>query len=633
MFKTAYETAVNKATSSTLPEADIAACFSICDMICPTVKHKEPEVKTTNEIIAPIRKRFNDKRPQVKYLTLQLVDIIIKNCNEVGFAAIFATNFVAEIAESVNGLNRIGTDGHYISKVLELVGLWNESFKNIDNNTPNRPTWLANLKTAYGYLENNGYVFREVKKEDLISHRYKPVIQLNEQTKALYMAQKDLNNMSDEQVIKLIADKEKEEKEKKEREMEEQKLIQQEEEDLARVLELSKIEAGVGPSITSGYPNLETLNIDNEPVNQNFADQNQVGADKQVEPTETITLIDEVSIPLHGYEHDDQNLMTNITQNENNARDKIKIYGSDSSEYLTEEDELFLKNFNKSIEMLNLRIKSVTQRNRSIYTDPTSQQLIASIMSKHSKLHEIMANIDGQRQHYEQFQNTLTEIGHARTAIDEMRLEKVREEEMIKQQEEERKKAEMQAKLEYLRQNKQRIVDRKREQAINNYKQMMFPSYGGNQAGVNVMMGQTPQHYQQVPSQIYDQSQLQQVQPQQLQLQNQIASQPTPNFQTSLPQNTPYPANAPTPSQFSTFSGEDSVYQPGSVRINPNSGNTAQMYQAYPQNQAYVSQEPNPQYLGQQVNGMASGQNFSENGSSQEKFVDANDDDALIKFD
>merc|ERR1712228_498517 len=99
MFKSNYEIAVNNATKSTLADQDWQLSLHVIDLINNKTHKDSP--KTPSAVLEPIKKRFNDKRTQVKFLTIQLIDIIVKNCNEIGFNAIFGSEFVNEIAISI----------------------------------------------------------------------------------------------------------------------------------------------------------------------------------------------------------------------------------------------------------------------------------------------------------------------------------------------------------------------------------------------------------------------------------------------------------------------------------------------------------------------------------------------------
>ena len=87
------------------------------------------------------------------------------------------------------------------------------------------------------------------------------------------------------------------------------------------------------------------------------------------------------------------------------------------SDFLTEEDEVFVRNYNKSLDILQLRINSCNQRGRLIQQDATAQQLFLTVTQQHERLLTIMASLDAQRQHYENFNDKLKDMKDVREAI------------------------------------------------------------------------------------------------------------------------------------------------------------------------------------------------------------------------
>merc|ERR1739848_882325 len=146
----------------------------------------------------------------------------------------------------------------------------------------------------------------------------------------------------------------------------------------------------------------------------------------------------EVTLETGVYEIEDSGLIEGVLSG---TMEDINIQDT-GSDFLSDEDEVFVRNFSKSIDILQLRMQSCASRNRNILQDATAQQLFTTITQQHDRLLQIMANLDGQRQHYENFNDKLKDIRDAREAVDTMREEiRIQEEQRRKEEEAMRKQA------------------------------------------------------------------------------------------------------------------------------------------------------------------------------------------------
>jgi len=278
MFKSIYDKAVDKATASTLSEQDWQLSIVVLDLINNNSKEGP---KTAQDILSPIKRRFADKRMQVKYLSLNLIDTVVKNCGDKGFNAIFGTDFVSEICASLSEYK----DLNYQKKVLELMSLWHLSFINIKR--PFAPSWLIKLVKNYNILSECGYSFPEISKNEIISHNYGPKDIPNTATNTnLNAAATELlsqqENMTEEEIMKAIEKSEIEDQRSKNKKYQENQIIKKEEDDLELALKLSlqdnksQTKGIIKNNKTQGfsYPDISSLNLNDNSDSTKFIQTN-----------------------------------------------------------------------------------------------------------------------------------------------------------------------------------------------------------------------------------------------------------------------------------------------------------------------------------------------------------------------
>lgn len=133
----------------------------------------------------------------------------------------------------------------------------------------------------------------------------------------------------------------------------------------------------------------------------------------------------------------------------------------------TEEDpDQFLHALNSSVEIFVNRMRSNSQRGRSIATDSSVQSLFNVISNMHPQLMKYIQGQEDLRAHYESLQDKLAQLRDAREALDALR-EDHREKRRREMEELERQRQiQMAHKLEIMRQKKHEYLEMQRQLAL-----------------------------------------------------------------------------------------------------------------------------------------------------------------------
>lgn len=107
---------VEEATSEALDEPDWALNLEICDMI-------NTERVNSVELIRGIKKRIMLKNPRVQYLSLVLLETVVKNC-EKAFSEIAAERVLDEMVKLIDDPQTVVNNRN---KALVLIEAWGES--------------------------------------------------------------------------------------------------------------------------------------------------------------------------------------------------------------------------------------------------------------------------------------------------------------------------------------------------------------------------------------------------------------------------------------------------------------------------------------------------------------------------
>merc|ERR1711988_29614 len=356
--------------------------------------------------------------------------------------------------------------------------------------------------------------------------------------------------------------------------MGEKQLAKQEEDELKMALQLSLQEAENKNALTTNFPDVpksvlfdEQKQVEEKQPAFQYPDLDSLEISPPVDEispgSNVVKEETEVSLPLGEWCLKNEDIMTNVVKPD--AKVSYKILDAGLEDFLTPENETFVRNFSKSIDILNLRLQTCRARGKDILQDATAQHTFATISSQHNKLLEILADLDGQRQHFEKFQDDLRQVKETREAIDTMQEEIKREEERRRLEEEERRKEIMKAKLDALRASKEQWM---KQQGYGNQSMPMSNGYApvvtqnnGYQQVQEPVRFQYPPHHEPQHGYNYPPPQTQQP-PQQPQFNNQYNQQPNVHYpqyqaQQHYPQNTyhPPPDQFPTENQANPSTG------------------------------------------------------------------------------
>lgn len=667
LFKSVYQKSVDAATSSQLVQQDWTMSLELCDLINNESDPKSP--KTNQELLTPIRKRFNDKRNQVKFITLEVIDIVMKNCGKRAHEAIFEGDFVEEMLRSLTEVK----DHNFRQKLLEMIHLWQVSFESIEF-----PTFYILATRMFNHVKNEGYALPEIDQAEVIVIPGKPVAksasatsynQSNQQPSGQYPSGQPNNNQQlskqedDELALALKLSMQEQENQPKQRTSTQVKL-----EDLP-----------AAPVEQNAYPDLAFLDLNSDqpknpsthssrPESVNFESRTDKFIESpgnfnppgynSIQETDNSEKLTSITLEPGSYEVDHPEIVKNVISGE---FDSIQMLDP-GNEFLTEEDEVFVRNYNKSLDILQLRINSCHQRGRLIQQDATAQQLFTTVTQQHEKLLTIMAIIDAQRQHFENFNDKLKDMKDVREAIVDTREQIRIQEETRRQEEEQQRKVAMQMKLEKLRQDKdmwmqqQRIHAMARMQGYNNphiqqqqlgFMQNGYPQQLANGYQMNNQLDQTHlPETQQINQKQAPQKQVsqQQVPQQHMPHQQMLQPQEIAATQQQIPQQQTIPPPSSQNAQFNNNSYQQlpQFYQqqgppPPQMENQPPTAPTPVPYAPMP-TPPYNQQmyPPQPQQF-MQFQDPGQQQPIQRQPVQQQpvepQFVSETDDDALIKFD
>lgn len=131
---------VEEATSEALDEPDWATNLDLCDM----VNH---EKVNSVELIRGIKKRIQLKNPRVQYLTLVLLETVVKNC-EKAFSEVAAERVLDEMVKMIDDPQTVVNNRN---KALILIEAWGES--------ANELRYLPVYEETYKSLRSRGIRF------------------------------------------------------------------------------------------------------------------------------------------------------------------------------------------------------------------------------------------------------------------------------------------------------------------------------------------------------------------------------------------------------------------------------------------------------------------------------------------
>ncbi|KAH3861980.1 hepatocyte growth factor-regulated tyrosine kinase substrate-like [Dreissena polymorpha] len=133
----------------------------------------------------------------------------------------------------------------------------------------------------------------------------------------------------------------------------------------------------------------------------------------------------------------------------------------------TEEDpDQFLRALNSSVEIFVNRMRSNSQRGRSIAVDSSVQSLFNVISNMHPQLMKYIQHQDDLRAHYESLQDKLAQLRDAREALDALRDDHREKRRREMEELERQRQIQMAHKLDIMRQKKHEYLEMQRQLAL-----------------------------------------------------------------------------------------------------------------------------------------------------------------------
>ncbi|PKA51861.1 hypothetical protein AXF42_Ash008090 [Apostasia shenzhenica] len=141
---------VEKATSELLLGPDWTMNMDICDSINSDPLHAKDFVKA-------VKKRLQNKNPRIQFLTLTLLETMIKNCGDFVHFQVVDREILPEMVKLV----RKTTDMQVRDKVLVLLDSWQEAFGGPEGKYPQ-------YYFAYAELKTSGFQFPQHQKDSAL---------------------------------------------------------------------------------------------------------------------------------------------------------------------------------------------------------------------------------------------------------------------------------------------------------------------------------------------------------------------------------------------------------------------------------------------------------------------------------
>ncbi|XP_070581327.1 hepatocyte growth factor-regulated tyrosine kinase substrate-like [Ptychodera flava] len=141
-----FDKLVDKATSQLLLEPDWDATLQICDSV------RQGDV-TAKYAVSSIRKKLSDRNPHVCLYALQVLESVVKNCGSQVYEEVATKSFMDEFRELIK------TGSEQIKhKLLELIQTWSHAFRSEPN--------LKIVQDTYHLMKMEGYSFPPMKESD-----------------------------------------------------------------------------------------------------------------------------------------------------------------------------------------------------------------------------------------------------------------------------------------------------------------------------------------------------------------------------------------------------------------------------------------------------------------------------------
>ncbi|XP_074320446.1 TOM1-like protein 1 [Silene latifolia] len=178
---------VEEATAETLDEPDWATNLEICDLV-------NQEKINSIELIRGIKKRIMLKNPRIQYLSLMLLETIVKNC-EKAFSEVASERVLDEMVKLVDDPQTVVNNRN---KALMLIESWGES--------SNELRYLPVFEETYKSLRSRGIRFPG-RDDESLAPIFTPPRSVSEAETNATLAQRDVPEQTySAEVIKVAFD-------------------------------------------------------------------------------------------------------------------------------------------------------------------------------------------------------------------------------------------------------------------------------------------------------------------------------------------------------------------------------------------------------------------------------------------
>ncbi|XP_071108372.1 hepatocyte growth factor-regulated tyrosine kinase substrate-like isoform X1 [Haliotis cracherodii] len=505
-----FDRALEKATSQLLLEPDWDSILQLCDSV------RQADVTPKYAALA-IRKKIQFDNPHVSLFALQVLESCMKNCGSLIHGEVATKEFMEFMKDQAKTKN-----DPVKAKILEMVQVWSHAFRN-------EPSYKV-VQDTFHLMKMEGYKFPQLKEADAMFAAEKapewkdsdvctrcrvafgmvqrkhhcrncgevfcskcsskssiiPRFGIEREVRVCDACFDKLNKPtakagSDELPPEYLASPLSKQPQQNPTVKTEQEL--QEEEELQLALALSKSEHETkekererlrhnyslysgderssspqsGKNAQMSQPPAAVTSIDTSDMDPELARYLNRNYWQQKSEHQAVTSTTTPSAPVVTTEPKTSTVKT---------QEQIQTYPPYQNGETDEDQAQFLNALNSSIEIFVNRMRSNSQRGRSIANDSSVQSLFAVISNMHPQLMKYIQEQEDLRSHYESLQDKLAQLRDAREALDALREEHREKRRREMEELERQRQIQMAQKLEIMRQKKHEYLEMQRQLAL-----------------------------------------------------------------------------------------------------------------------------------------------------------------------
>jgi len=490
--KSAFEKTLDKATSNLLLESDLDSMLHLCDLI------RGGDIKTKDAADLIKKKVIDENNPNQKLLSVEVLDITMKNCGDSFHSEIISEAFMEKIVDILKNVK----SEQLKNKLLEMVQCWGLAFKNTEHKIAYR---LYNVLKAEGYSfppENStgmndflkaesapvwkdgkecnackvefGMVTRKhhcrncggifcgncttkqaiipkfgIEKKVRVCDKCYVLLTSKSKSSKINGETSSSTGDSDLPLEYLQSDLYKESQapppKKSPKEL-------QEEEEMQLALALSMDE--------------QTNKAQIEKEKQQEKQATPVGSLNKTEDPDLEKYFDRAYWEKKKEKQKQHESYSKVQQHTVSPLENKVPMVNETLVTTSDEEKVFIEGVKRNLEQFMNRMKSYEIRGRSIANDHAVQTMFQSINAVFPKVTEIMSDLDDQRTKQEIVQNKLVQIKEARAAIDALRLEHLEKTRREAEEAKRQRQIQIAYKLQVMRAKKQEYEAQERQRAL-----------------------------------------------------------------------------------------------------------------------------------------------------------------------